>query len=254
MSNRQVVRPRTDPRPRNHLLAALPEADFERLRPDLKTIVVRPRQVMHGAGERIETVYFPNDGVFSTVVVLPEGAMVEATTIGVEGMIGIEAFLDAAAVSAGQNLLQVPDATVVALGVRAFRRELDRRAALYRLIGLYSQVVMAITMQSSACNVRHHVQQRCAKWLLLTHDRLEQQKEFRLSHEFLAIMLGASRPTVSAIAQRLQQDGLITYTHGRVSVLDRIGLEAAACSCYPLLRSQFNRLLNGNTLSRMGDL
>jgi CRP-like cAMP-binding protein len=96
-------------------------------------------------------------------------------------------------------------------------------------------------MQSTACNALHQVPQRCARWLLTTHDRMHEQ-DFTLSHEFLAIMLGVQRPTVSLVAGALQQAGLIRYTHGRVTVQDRLGLEAAACECYPIVRAHFDRL------------
>jgi|SRR6478672_4050383 CRP-like cAMP-binding protein len=95
-------------------------------------------------------------------------------------------------------------------------------------------------MQTTACNALHHVQQRCARWLLMTHDRMHEQ-DFHLSHEFLAVMLGVQRPTVTTVAGGLQQAGLIRYTHGRVSVLDRRGLEAASCECYAIVRAHFDR-------------
>jgi CRP-like cAMP-binding protein len=174
--------------------------------------------------------------------VLPDGATVEAATVGDEGMVGLEAFFSADAVAPGLNLIQVPDTSIEQLSMAAFRRELDRKGALSDMLGKYAQVVVAVMMQSAACNVRHHVQQRCAKWLLMTHDRVHRQPEFRLSHEFLASMLGASRPSVTVVARTLQHAGLITYTHGRVTVLDRKGLEASACSCYATVREQFDRL------------
>lgn len=233
-------------RPLNHLLAALPSADFERLRPDLKTLVLRPGHVLHYSGERMTHVYFPNGGVFSIVTVLPEGTAVEAATVGVEGMLGIQAFFGGDPVSPGESVLQVPDTNVTSLSVDAFRRELDTRGALYERVGLYAEVLVASIIQAAACNLRHHVEERCAKWLLLTDDRMGQRKEFRLSHEFLAMMIGAARPTVTAVERKLQEAGLITYTHGRVSILDRKGLEARGCSCYPILQSQFSRLLGEN--------
>ena len=108
-------------------------------------------------------------------------------------------------------------------------------------MGRYTQVVIAQMMQSTACNALHRVQQRCARWLLMTHDRMHKQ-DFHLSHEFLAVMLGVQRPTVSVIAGTLQKAGLISYTHGRVSVRNRKGLEAASCECYSIIRAHFDRL------------
>ncbi len=200
------------------------------------------RQVFFEPGDRIRHVYFPNGGVASIITVLPDGVSVEAATVGDEGMVGIEAFFSADAIAPGLNLIQVPDSSVERLSMAAFRREIDRRGALAELVGRYAQVVVAVMMQAAACNARHPVQQRCAKWLLMTHDRMHRQPEFRLSHEFLATMLGTSRPTVTVVARTLQHAGLITYTHGRVTVLDRKGLEASACSCYATVREQFDRL------------
>ena len=108
-------------------------------------------------------------------------------------------------------------------------------------MGRYTQVVISQMMQSTACNALHQVQQRCARWLLTTHDRMHEQ-DFHLSHEFLAVMLGVQRPTVSIVAGTLQDAGLIRYTHGRVRVLDRKGLERAACECYSIIRGHFDRM------------
>lgn len=138
-------------------------------------------------------------------------------------------------------MVQVPDTSAVKLNVNAFRRELAERGSLHDLIGRYAQVVIAQMMQSMACNAVHHVRQRCARWLLTTHDRMHEQ-DFQLSHEFLAMMLGVQRPTVTVIAGTLQNAGLITYRHGNVKVLNRKGLEAASCECYPIIRAHFDRL------------
>jgi CRP-like cAMP-binding protein len=238
-----VVRPppAPDPRPKNRLLASLPPETFQRLAPHLKTVPIRVKQVLHKNGERLRAVYFPNGGVASITTMLLDGTTVEAATVGDEGMLGIEAFLNAEAIAAGETLIQVPDTNAELLSVEHFRNELARQGALHDLIGRYTQIVIAQMMQSAACNALHHVQQRCARWLLMTHDRMHRQ-DFRLSHEFLAIMLGVQRPTVSVVAATLQRAGLIKYTHGRVAILDRKGLEAAACECYAVVRTHFNSL------------
>ena len=233
--------PPSDGRPKNRLLAALPAEDFQRLRPHLKTIPVRAKQVLHKQGEKIEQVFFPNGGVCSVTTVLSTGAMVEAATIGDEGLLGVEAFLAADAISPGETLMQVPDTSVEMMSVAEFRRALAESGPFRELIGRYTQVVIAQMMQSTACNVMHHVQQRCARWLLMTHDRMH-ERDFNLSHEFLAVMLGVQRPTVSVVAGTLQEAGLIRYTHGRITVTNRKGLEAASCECYPIIRAHFDRL------------
>jgi CRP-like cAMP-binding protein len=225
----------------NRLLAALPPEDFGRLRPFLTSIPVHVKQVLQKGGEPIRAVYFPNGGVASITTVLPDGTQVEAATVGDEGMLGVEAFLGADAVAPGETLIQVPDTSAEMMSVEDFRREIAKQGAFHDLIGRYTQVVIAQMMQSTACNALHQVPQRCARWLLTTHDRMHEQ-DFNLSHEFLAVMLGVQRPTVSVVAGTLQQAGLIRYSHGRVTVRDRKGLEAAACECYPIIRAHFDRL------------
>ena len=233
--------PPADSRPLNHLLRALPAADLRRLMPDMETIAVRPRHVLYRSGERLKHVFFPNGGVFSITTVLPDGSQVEVATVGDEGMVGIEALFGADATAPGETFLQVPDGSAVKLSVTAFRRELARFGPLNTLMGRYAQTVIAQMMQSTACNARHQVQERCARWLLMTHDRVHEQ-DFHLSHEFLAMMLGVRRPTVTVVAGVLQQAGLISYKHGNVSVLDRKGLEAASCACYAVIRGHFDRM------------
>jgi CRP-like cAMP-binding protein len=239
---RSVVRPPPGgARPANLLLAALPVDTFRGLSPFLTTIPLPPKHVLHHSGERLRHVYFLNSGVASITTRLSDGRMVEAATVGDEGMLGVEAFLGDRAVAYGKTLMQVAGTNAAAMRVDDFRRELARRGPLHELMGRYTQVLIAQMMQSAACNAIHDVRQRCARWLLMTHDRMHEQ-DFRLSHEFLAIMLGVHRPTVSVIAAALQHAGLIRYAYGHVTVVDRGGLEAASCECYPLIRAQFNRL------------
>jgi CRP-like cAMP-binding protein len=233
--------PPTDGRPNNNLLAVLPADDFRRLLPHLKTVPIRLKQVVHKEGELIEQVYFPNGGVFSVTTPLADGRSVEVATIGDEGMLGMEAFLSNDAVATGDTMLQVPDGHVTMLPVEAFRNEIDQHGRLHDLIGRYAQVLMAQMARSTACNALHEVQHRCARWLLMTHDRMHEQ-DFHLSHEFLAVMLGVQRPTVSVVASTFQRAGLISYRQGLIKVLDRKALEAASCECYALIRAHFDRL------------
>ena len=233
--------PPSDGRPKNRLLAALPADEFRRLSPFLKTVPIRVKQVLHKSGEPLRTVYFLNGGVASITTMLRDGTTVEAATVGDEGMLGVEAFLSADAVAPGQTLIQVPDTNAEVMDVDDFRREMAAPCAFRELVGRYTQVVIAQMMQSTACNALHKVPQRAARWLLMTHDRMHEQ-DFHLSQEFLAVMLGVQRPTVSVVAGTLQKAGLIRYTHGRVTVKNRKGLEAAACECYPIIRAHFDRL------------
>ncbi len=237
--NPLAARPPPKDRPKNHLLRALPEAEFQRLRPDLKTIPSTAKHVFHKHGKPIEFVYFPNGGVASITAVLSDGTLVETATVGLEGMLGIEALFTKNAVAPGEAMMQVPDTNVEELPVAAFRREVAHQGIFAEMIGRYAQASVAQMMQSAACNARHHIDERCARWLLTTHDRVGRD-EFDLSHEFLAVMLGVRRQSVTVVAGTLQRAGFLTYKHGRITVLDRRGLEAASCECYAVIRRKFD--------------
>jgi CRP-like cAMP-binding protein len=240
---KKIVTPRPPPpdRPKNHLLRALPEADFQRILPHLQTIPTTAKQVFHKYGEPIRHVYFPNGGVASVTAVLSDGTMVETATIGVEGMVGLDVFLNRDAVAPGETMMQVADTNAERMPVAEFRREVARQEVFADLIGKYAQVTVAQMMQSAACNARHQIQERCPRWLLMTHDRVGRD-EFYLSHEFLAVMLGVRRQSVTVVAGTLQAAGLITYRHGHITIVDRKGLEAASCECYSLIRRRFEAL------------
>jgi CRP-like cAMP-binding protein len=231
-------------RPRNRLLAAIPEVEWLAIHPLLTTVPMRARQNLHKSGEPTRAVYFLNAGVASVTAVLFDGRLVEVATIGIEGMVGIEALFGDDPIAPGDSMIQVPepDAEAEMMTVRAFRETLTSCDVFSALVGRYAQGLMAQMIQSTACNALHSVQQRCARWLLSTHDRV-QKRDFRLSHEFLAVMLGVQRPTVSVVASALQQQGLIRYRHGVVSVTSRRGLEDASCECYRLMRSRFSQLM-----------
>lgn len=236
-----VVRPPPgDVRPKNKLLARLPRADFQRLRPHLRTIPVKVKQIFHPANEPLREVFFPNGGVASITTVMQNGSMVEIATVGDEGFVGIQAVFGAGMVS-GESMMQVPDTSIEVLPFDVFRRELDRRGPFFESVQRYCQGLLSLMMQSTACLALHPVQERCCRWLLMTHDRVGHD-EFHLSHEFLAMMLGSTRPTVTAVAGTLQKAGLIKYVHGRVTILDRTRLESSSCECYATVRKHFERL------------
>jgi CRP-like cAMP-binding protein len=229
-------------RPRNRLFAALPERDFARLRPELDTITFKPKEVLHRQHEPFDYVYFPTSGVFSMVTGFADGNKVESATVGTEGMVGIAAFLSDDPISPCESMLQVPNGEAQRLSVKALRRELAQQGTLHTALGRYVEVVIAHSLQSTACLALHPVQERCARWLLMTHDRMERD-EFDLSQEFLAIMLGVSRQSVTVVAGALQMAGLIRYTHGHITVVDRTRLEAASCECYGMIRTAYDRLV-----------
>ena len=232
-------------RPRNRLLSSLPAAELARIRPHLQTVPLTRRQVLLRRGEPISHVYFPNGGMCSVTAMMRNGDAVEVATVGDEGVLGISAFLGGTAMP-GETMVQVPAAdpahmTAERIRLTTFRRELEKRGALHDRVSRYSQGAIALIMQSTACMALHPVPQRCCRWLLMVHDRIRHD-EFHLSQEFLAMMLGATRPTVTLVARALQQQGLIRYTHARMTSVDRKGLEAASCECYATVKSEFDRL------------
>ena len=236
-----VVRPPpADARPKNKLLASLPRAEFQRLRPHLRTRPIAVKHVFQSAHQPVREVYFLNGGVASVTAVMQNGSMVEIATVGDEGVVGINALFGDGAI-VGETMMQVPDTNAEVMSVGRFRAELDRKGALFEGVQRYSQAFLSLMMQSAACLALHPVHARCCRWLLMTHDRVRHD-QFHLSHEFLAMMLGATRPTVTVVAGALQKAGLIKYVHGHITILDRQSLEAASCECYPTIRKVFNRL------------
>jgi CRP-like cAMP-binding protein len=233
--------PSADGRPKNRLLAALSADDFDRLLPHFNTVPLRGGQLLQTNGEAIRYVYFPNGGVASIATVLLDGTTLAAATVGDEGVVGGEAMLSPDAISFGDAQMRVPDTNAERMSVEAFRQAIAASGTFRDLFGRYLHALIAKLMQGAACRARHSAQQRCAKWLLMTHDRMGAE-EFSLSHETLADMLGIQRPTVSTVAAAFQRSGLIRYTHGRVKVLDRQGLEAVTCECYPLERVLLDRV------------
>jgi CRP-like cAMP-binding protein len=188
-------------------------------------------------------VYFPGGGFCSILIVLEDGSMVEIATIGREGMVGGAAALEGPVTA----VAMVQGATDICyrMTVEAFREEMDRRGVFYELVTRYAQALFGFVAQSTGCNALHSVEQRLARWLLMAHDRME-LKEFPLTQEFVAMMLGASRPTVTVVAGTLQKAGLIKYRHGRVTIVDRKNLEAASCECYRVATDLLNSVTDGS--------
>lgn len=218
------------PQTSNKLLAALPAAEYKRLAPLLRTAPLKLKQVLHKPGERVDRIYFPGGGFCSILTVLQNGGMVEVATVGREGMLGLGAVVEGEPPSA-LTMVQGESDTCYTMSVSAFRAEMDRRGSFYVLVTRFSHALVGFIMQSTACNAAHRVEQRLSRWLLHAHDRMEKDK-FPLTQEFVAMMLGASRPMVTIAAGTLQKAGLITYHRGQVTIVDREQLESASCECY----------------------
>jgi CRP-like cAMP-binding protein len=225
---------------RNLLLARLPASDLTALLARCQTVPLTRRLTLLERDQPITHVFFPEGGVSSLTTSMKDGDTVEVLTVGREGMVGIELLLGAP-VATVDAFVQVAGGVAQRLPADAFRRELDRKGPLARIVAAYAHTVLAQIVQTAACNRLHDSRGRCARWLLLTQDRVE-SNEFVLSHEFLAFMLGVQRSTVTVIAGTLQKAGLIRYVHGRVTVVDRAGLEAVACECYAVAARQIAAL------------
>jgi CRP-like cAMP-binding protein len=238
------IRSANRPPPANLLLAALPPDDYDRLTSDLETISLTLKHTLHKPGEPVEHVYFPGGGFVSVLTVLEDGTMVEVATIGREGIAGLPAALDGDEASPAQALVQAEMQTCYRMTTSAFRREMDRRGAFYDLVSRYNRALVGVIMQATACNAIHSVEQRLARWLLMAQDRIG-TKDFPLTQEFVAMMLGATRPTVTIVAGTLQRAGLITYQRGHVTILDREKLEAASCECYRASTDLLKRVTEG---------
>ncbi|MBV9827288.1 MAG: Crp/Fnr family transcriptional regulator [Alphaproteobacteria bacterium] len=224
--------------PGNRLLAVLPADILERLRPELETMPLRNRDVVQRIGREAEHVYFPHTGMGSIVIHMEGGPNVEAATVGNEGMLGVS-YLLGDTLATEETMIQLPG-EASRLRIRVLRAEFDRDERLRTLLLRYSQLLMGQIAQGSGCNRVHPLEGRCARWLLSTHDRVEGDT-FPLTQAFLALMLGVRRSGVSVAQHALQQDGLIAYTRGQVTIIDRAGLEEIACNCYGIVRDRFDR-------------
>ena len=228
------------PEPRNRLLSALPPADYKRLAPHLETVHLEMKHLAFDTDQPIEYAYFPLTGVASMQTVMQGGKAVEVATIGNEGMLGLPLFLGVTSTPC-RVFTQVPGDSLRILA-NTFQKEVSRQAGLAKMLQIYTQALMVQISQGMACNAIHSIQQRTARWLLMTHDRVAAQR-FPLSQEFLGQMLGVRRAGVSEVASKLQKAGLIRYTRGVIDILDRSGLEATSCECYGVIQREFDRLL-----------
>jgi CRP-like cAMP-binding protein len=225
---------------RNRLLAALPAELYARVAKDLTLRKVVLGEALLDHGVVASHVYFPNGGVYSVTNQMRDGQLVEVATVGIEGMLGVSVFLGDT-VGTGRSLQQVPNGLLPAMTVRHFQKYSAEPGPFRDLMARFSQAHLLQVMQCTACNALHDLEQRCSRWLLQTHDRVEGD-EFQLKHEFLAIMLGSTRPTVTVVLGALQKAGIVSSRYGRITILDRKKLEVASCECYEMTRGHFRRL------------
>jgi CRP-like cAMP-binding protein len=225
----------------NRLLAALPREEVERFAGDFELVPDVPlRECVYRAGEPADHVWFPLSSVFSLLAVMDDGRALEVATIGNEGFVGLPVFLQGSYTSGHMAFCQVPGGALRISSGR-FSDHVNESDALQALLHRYTLALLTQIGQSSACNRLHTLSERCARWILMTHDRVHRDA-FTLTQEFLAQMLGVRRAGVNEAMQELQQGGLVTYGRGEVTVTDRAGLEAASCECYALIRDEHQRL------------
>ena len=230
--------------PRNRILAALPGHEYARVAQHLTPMTFNVRDLIYDVDKPITHVYFVNTGVASVISLMADGSGLEVATIGYEGMVGIAVFHRTDR-TAAQAFWQVGgDALCMPSG--EFLMALERAPTLNTLLHRYTQALFTQVAQASACNRLHQVRQRCARWLLQTHDRTGTD-DFPLTHDFLAQMLGVRRASVTEAAATLQREGLIEYAYGRVTIKDRAALQRTACECYAIIVREYDRLLEGGT-------
>ena len=225
---------------RNRLLAALPPGDFAALAPALRPVELDFKQTLHRPDRPIEAAYFPEGGMVSMLAPLEEGQTMEVGLIGREGLVGLPLVMGAE--SASTEALVQMSGTALRVPAPELRDAFEASAALRAVVLSYAQAHHAQVAQTAACNGQHAVVERFARWMLMAHDRAGAD-EFPMTQEFVAMMLGVRRAGISVAAGILQKAGVIDYGYGRITVLDRAGLEAAACECYGTVRRQYERLL-----------
>ena len=217
----------------NRLLAALPGKEYQRLRPHLKMVPLSFGEVLYEPRDVIRHVYFPNQGIVSLLSTVEERSTLEVGVVGNEGMVGISVFLGNG-VSLNRAIVQGAG-TAMRMKAESLGTHVKLDGSLPDLLRLYTHSLLAQISQTAVCNRFHTVDVRLARWLLMTHDRLRSD-EFRLTQEFLSDMLGVRREGVTNAARTLQQEKLIRYVRGQITILDRAGLQAASCKCYEIVK------------------
>jgi CRP-like cAMP-binding protein len=227
----------------NRFLAQLPQSEYRRLSPMLKPVALTLGQILYEAHGPIDYAYFPTGAVLSALTVMQDGNAIEVATIGNEGLVGH--YGTGGMISPHRMIVQVENGGL-RIEARALQEEGAKPGALRDLLTAYHVAFVWQVSQSVACNGLHRLQQRCCRWLLMTRDRVGSD-DLRLSHEYLALMLGARRASVTDALRPLREEGLVRSHRGRLTILDGAGLEARACECYFVVRDEYERLLGGKT-------
>jgi CRP-like cAMP-binding protein len=242
------VEPKIKPKD-NFLLAALPAEVFDRLLPDLKPVTMPLGEVIYEPGAQLEHVYFPAPScIVSMLYVMEDGSSAEIAVVGDEGMVGIALFMGGG--TTPSRALVQSAGQAFRLPGEALKKEFERHSGLQILLLRYTQALITQMSQTAVCNRHHSVDQQLCRWLLLSLDRLA-TNELTMTQELIANMLGVRREGVTEAAGKLQARGLISYSRGRITVLDRLGLEAQVCECYAVVKKEYDRLLPTKTADSM---
>jgi CRP-like cAMP-binding protein len=227
--------------PRNNLLlAALPDEEWQRWLPQLETVVMPLGQVLYESGATLSHVYFPTTAIVSLLYVMENGASAEIAVVGNEGIVGISLFMGGESTSSRAVVQSAGNG--LRLKAQMIKNEFNRAGPVLHLLLRYTQALITQMAQTAVCNRHHSLDQQLCRWLLLSLDRL-QDNELVMTQELIANMLGVRREGVTEGALKLQQGGLIRYARGRISVLDRPGLEKRTCECYAVVKKEYDRLL-----------
>jgi len=227
----------------NHLLQSLSAEVYAHLQLSFEKVPLLLKEILYEVDTPISHVYFPLTGVCSMLTIMQDGSIIEIATVGNEGMIGLPVFLGGDTIP-GQAIVQIPG-EALRISSAAFREAFANFEPLRKQMERYTQALFVFVSQSAACNRVHDISQRCTRWLLLTHDRVETD-QFPLTQEFLSQMLGVRRAGVSEVASNFQQAGIISYNRGIITILDREGLEARSCECYRIVREEFERSIGAD--------
>lgn len=222
----------------NRLIAALPREAYLNLLPHLERVPLLFEQVLYESREEIDYVYFLNHGVISLLTILADSTKGEVALVGNDGMAGLPIFLGVETTPV-EAFVQIPG-DAMRMKVSVFKALVKPGHPLHDLLQRYTYALMFQNSQIAACNCYHSVEKRCCRWLLMSHDRVNSDS-FPITHKFLSRMLGVRRASVTVVANKLQQAGLIRYSRGQMTILDRQGLEKASCECYRLIKSESDR-------------
>ncbi len=225
----------------NHLLSVLPREVYEKLAPNLKQVSLERGTILHHPGETIEALYFPIDCLLSITITMNDGSTAEAGVVGNREVIGVNAFMGGRETTQTEYIVQIAG-SAIKVDARPLLEEFDCNKELRDVLLRYTQALIAQISQTTDCNSLHVLDQRLARWLLESQDRVDSD-DLKLTQEFISHMLGVRRAGVTQAAQKLQERGLIRYHRGRVQILDQQGLEAVSCECFRVLREEYDRLL-----------